>query len=133
MRHRWSRPNCQRLVAGLLLLTALCVGLWALGARPSQANSPARPEIRALPWSVSPTEETVMTGGYARGYAPLGLDMTHLREGQELMAPSDALPTRWDWRELGVVTHVSNQNPCISCRINCTGSLNDNRIRREIV
>jgi len=58
------------------------------------------------------------------GYIPPPFDLSHLKNiVTKNINPAQALPTRFDWRELNSVTSVKNQNPCGTCWIFGTTSV----------
>ncbi len=89
-----------------------------LGVRPSIGQTPAiSPFQRAptvVPLPISPEPELP---NYERGYLPHGINFDHLSEAYREAPPSleQTLPSRWDWRDQGVVTGVSAQGECGSC------------------
>jgi C1A family cysteine protease len=50
------------------------------------------------------------------GYRPPPMDISHLKgDRMPQEASAAALPSKWDWRQQGVVTQVQNQGSCGSC------------------
>ena len=95
--------TCRRIVS---LLLALSLGLTLL--------APARPALaRAVAAALSPDPQPALP---PTGFRPPALELTHLR-GNRLPrgATAQALPARFDWRELGKVTPVKDQLACNSC------------------
>ncbi|MGQ9493788.1 MAG: C1 family peptidase [Anaerolineae bacterium] len=78
---------------------------------PQPANVDSRPVLQKAPTrQASPPMITSRTG-----YLPPSLDLSHLRGKVPSDATALSLPTRWDWRELGKVSPVKDQQACGAC------------------
>jgi hypothetical protein len=97
------------------VLCGLLFFLW--GVRPSISQTPISPFQRAptvVPLPASPEPELP---NYERGYLAHSINFDHLSAAYREVPPAleQTLPSRWDWRDQGVVTGVSAQGECGAC------------------
>jgi C1A family cysteine protease len=97
-------------LAGALLLLVLNAGgrVFAVGTL-SLSQGTARQLAPTRPPPLNPPPPRT-------GYIPLPIDLSHLKgDRMPVRVRSEDLPTKWDWRDQGVVTAVQDQNPCGAC------------------
>jgi hypothetical protein len=96
-----------------------CLLIILSSVQPAAAEDPtiqpfqAAPTVTPLPRSPGPSGPT----DYGRGYLPPRISFDHLSASYRELPPSleQALPSRWDWRDQGVVTGVGAQGECGAC------------------
>jgi C1A family cysteine protease len=114
------------ILVGVLLLVVLNASrrAFAVGLCPELVEGPPPPSKRPVtsassvePGELAPTRPPPLTPPPPHtGYIPLPIDLSHLK-GDRMPegVRSENLPTKWDWREQGVITRVQDQNPCGAC------------------
>jgi C1A family cysteine protease len=106
------------ILAGVFLLMVLNASgrVFAVGLCPELVEGPPPPSKGPV-GQLAPTRPPPLEPLPPHtGYRPPPMDLSHLKGDRMPEAVSAAaLPSKWDWRQQGVITQVQNQGNCGSC------------------